>query len=80
VQASFAVYNENKKVYESAPVRANRLNDKREGTLPVWMQIPVASLPPGQYDGQLNLIDQFGRKFAFPRTSLAVVAGSTTAP
>jgi VWFA-related protein len=74
VQASFAVYNESKKVFESAPVRANRLNEKRESTLPVWIQIPIASLPPGKYDGQLNLIDQFGRKFAFPRVSLAVVA------
>lgn len=79
VQASFALYDENKKVFESAPVRANRLSEKREGTLPVWVQIPVANLPPGKYDGQLNLIDQFGRKFAFSRTSLAIVAG-TAAP
>ena len=79
VQASFALYSESKKVFESAPVRANHLNDKREGALPVWVQIPVASLPPGKYSGQLNLIDQFGRKFAFPRTSLAIVSG-TAAP
>lgn len=77
IQASFAVYGNNKKIFESAPVRASRLNEKREGTLPVWLQIPLATIPPGKYEGQLNLIDQFGKKFAFPRTSLAVLADDT---
>ncbi len=80
IQASFAVYSSSKKIFESSPVRANRLNEKRDGTLPVWLQIPVARIPPGKYDGQLNVIDQFGRKFAFPRTSLAVIADETKKP
>ena len=74
IQASFAVYGNNSKVFESSSVRANRLSEKRDGTLPVWLQVPVAGIPPGKYEGQLNLIDQFGKKFAFPRTSLAVIA------
>ncbi len=77
IQASFALYRNNSKIFESAPVRANRLNDKREGTVPVWLQVPVAKIPPGKYEGQLNLIDQFGKKFAFPRTSLAVITDDT---
>jgi hypothetical protein len=73
VQASVALYRDNKKVFESPAARANRMNTQREGTLPVWLQVPVSSIQPGQYDCQVNLIDQFGRKFAFPRTSLAVL-------
>ena len=73
VEASLALYQHDKKVFETEPVRANRLNDKREGTLPVWLQVPAAKLQLGQYDCQINLIDEFGRKFAFPRTVLAVL-------
>jgi len=54
-------------------VRANRLSDHRDSTVPVWLQVPLAKLDPGRYDCQLNLIDEFGRRFAFPRTSLAVL-------
>jgi hypothetical protein len=56
------------------------LNDSREGTLPVWLQIPLASIAPGKYDCQVNLIDDFGRKFAFPRTSMAILAGPKEPP
>jgi hypothetical protein len=76
VEASLALYQNNKKVFESAPVRANRLSESRDATLPVWLQLPVSKLSPGKYDCQVNLIDEFGRKFAFPRTPLAVLAGS----
>ena len=81
VQANVTLYQENKKVFETPAVRANRLNEKRPGTLPVWLQVPVAQLKPGKYDCQVNVIDQFGRKFAFPRTTLAVVpAANAVAP
>jgi len=76
VEASIALYQNNKKVFETDPVRANRLNDKRTGTLPVWLQIPASKLQLGQYECQVNLIDEFGRKFAFPRTTLAVLPAS----
>jgi hypothetical protein len=33
----------------------------------------MAKIPPGTYDAQVNLIDEFGKKFAFPRSSLAVL-------
>lgn len=74
VQASFALYSEGKKIFETAPARANRLSEKRENTVPVWMEVALAKVPPGKYTAQLNLIDQFGRKFAFPRTSVAILA------
>ncbi|MBV9084493.1 MAG: VWA domain-containing protein, partial [Acidobacteriaceae bacterium] len=73
VEASLALYQNNKKVFESQPIRANRLYEKRESTLPVWLQLPVADIGPGKYDCQVNVIDEFGRKFAFPRTAMAVL-------
>lgn len=73
IEASLALYKDDKKVFETSPVRANRLNEKRNATLPVWLQVPVSKIEPGEYQCQINLIDEFGRKFAFPRTSLAVL-------
>ncbi len=73
VEASIAFYRANKKVFETAAVRANHMSEKRQGTLPVWLQVPMAKIEPGKYECQVNLIDEFGRKFAFPRTSLAVL-------
>jgi VWFA-related protein len=80
VQASFALYSEGKKVYETAPARANRLTESRDGTLPVWMEVTLAKVPPGKYIAQLNLIDQFGKKFAFPRLPLAVLGEDASLP
>ncbi|MBV8070902.1 MAG: VWA domain-containing protein [Acidobacteriaceae bacterium] len=76
VDASLALYRENKKLFESQPVRATRLSQTRDDTLPVRLQIPVSKLAPGEYQCQVNLIDEFGRKFAFPRTRIAVLAPS----
>jgi VWFA-related protein len=78
VEASVALYQNSNKVLETEPVRASRLNEKRPGTLPIWLQVPAAKLQLGQYECQINLIDEFGRKFAFPRTALAVIPN--TAP
>ena len=79
VAASLALYQNRKKVFETAAVRANQLLPSRSDTVPVWLQAPVASIQPGKYEAQVNLIDEFGHKFAFPRTSLAVLAGQAAA-
>jgi VWFA-related protein len=76
VQASLALYRNNRKVFESPAVRANRMLESRDGTLPVWLQLPISSVEPGKYECQVNLIDEFGRKFAFPRSSMAVLAAT----
>lgn len=73
VEASVALYRADKKVFETPSVRASRLAAQRSGTLPVWLKLQVSDLKPGRYQCQVNLIDEFGHKFAFPRTNLAVV-------
>ncbi len=73
IQASLALYKDNKKVFESPAIRANKLNDGREGTLPVWLQVPLKDVAPGKYECQVNLIDDFGRKFSFSRSPIAIL-------
>jgi VWFA-related protein len=77
ISASLALYKDDKKIFESPSVRANKLSESRSGTLPVWLQMSMAKIPPGTYDAQVNLIDEFGKKFAFPRSSLAVLNSET---
>lgn len=73
VQATVALYRDSKRVYQSVAVRANQIAANRTATLPVWLQLPLKEVQPGQYECQVNVIDEFGRKFAFPRTPVAVL-------
>jgi hypothetical protein len=73
IQASLALYQNNKKVFESPAVRANKLTESRDATLPVWLQVPLTNIRPGKYACQVNLIDDFGRKFSFERAAIAVL-------
>jgi hypothetical protein len=40
--------------------------------------VPLKDIPLGKYDCQVNLIDDFGRKFSFSRAAIAVLADITT--
>jgi hypothetical protein len=42
--------------------------------VPLRLQTLLKSLPAGQYICQVNVIDQLGHKFAFPRSSIALLA------
>jgi VWFA-related protein len=76
--AELTLYRDGKKVFATPEQHVSRLDPKRPDTLPVWLQFPVASLAPGEYLCQVNLIDEFGRKFAFPRLPLAIAAAQAT--
>lgn|ERR1043166_2627473 len=70
-----------RKIYTSPPVRLSKLRTSRPGVAPFAFQIPLAKLPPGQYTGQVNVIDETGRKFAFPRSEIILLgANNTSAP
>jgi hypothetical protein len=56
----------------SRPLEASNLAATRPNTVPVELQIPLKSIPPGRYMCQLNVTDEVGRKFAFPRTTMMV--------
>ncbi len=73
VTADLALYLGGQKVLETAPVRVNRQDAKREGAIPLNLSAQTSGLKPGEYVCQVNVIDELGRKFAFPRTSLVIL-------
>ncbi|HUI53730.1 MAG TPA: VWA domain-containing protein [Bryobacteraceae bacterium] len=60
------------KAFEAGPVKATEVAATRPNAVPVQIQVPLKSLAPGRYTCQLNVIDEVGRKFAFPRANLVV--------
>ena len=60
------------KAFESAPVTATGQVSTRPNATPVQLQVPLKTIPPGSYVCQLNVVDEAGRKFAFPRASLVI--------
>jgi VWFA-related protein len=74
VQARLTLYRDNKKVFETQTVRAGRPSATRTSTLPIWINVPLKNMAAGKYDCQVTVIDQFGHKFAFERTPLAIVS------
>ena len=80
VTAEVDLLSGSRKVYSSAAVRLNKLATTRPGVAPFAFQIPLAKLPAGQYVAQVNVIDETGRKFAFPRNEIVLLATESAAP
>jgi VWFA-related protein len=74
VAASLALYRGGEKVSETPAVHLNREEAQRDAVLPVRFEVPLKGLPAGRYVCQVNLIDEAGRKFAFPRGEFAITA------
>jgi VWFA-related protein len=72
VAATLALYRGKTKVYESQPLRTMEMAAKAH-SIPFQMQVALDKMPPGNYTGQVNVIDQMGKKFAFARTPLVVL-------
>jgi VWFA-related protein len=73
VAATVSFYRGRTKAFESQPVRLDSFLPKRGQTLPVKIQAPLAQLAAGRYTCQVNLIDENGKRFAFPRTDIVVL-------
>jgi VWFA-related protein len=71
--AGFELQQGAQKAFVSPPIRVNQLVAARPGVAAFSFQIPLARLTPGQYISQVNVIDELGHKFAFPRNSLALL-------
>jgi VWFA-related protein len=73
VAVSMSLFNQaGVKAFEAGPLEASELASTRPNAIPVQLQIPLKDLAPGRYMCQLNVIDEIGRKFAFPRTAMIV--------
>jgi hypothetical protein len=47
--------------------RARAIDDRQRKAAVFQLELPPASLPPGLYTCQINIIDSVAEKFAFPR-------------
>jgi VWFA-related protein len=73
VAVSMSLFNQKgMKAFEASPVEATELAATRPDAVPVQLQVPLKGLAPGKYTCQIDVVDEVGRKFAFPR-SLVVV-------
>ncbi|HWW23306.1 MAG TPA: VWA domain-containing protein [Edaphobacter sp.] len=70
------------KVYETPLVEANAINTPERGAVAFQFDVPLTQLKPGTYVVQVNVIDDAGGSFSFPRLALRVQpsAGQVQAP
>ena len=60
------------KAFDAGPLQVTDIAATRPNTVAVQLQVPLKGLAPGRYICQINVIDEIGRKFAFPRTAMVV--------
>jgi VWFA-related protein len=61
------------KVYETPVVTATNLNDPQRGAVAFQFDVPLNTLKPGTYVCQINVIDDAGGSFSFPRLAVRVL-------
>jgi VWFA-related protein len=73
VAVSMSLFNQKgQKAFEAGPLKATQVVSTRPNAVPVQLLVPLKSLAPGHYTCQINVIDEVGRKFAFPRAAMVV--------
>lgn len=60
------------KVYETPLVEANVINIPERGAVGFQFDVPLTQLKPGTYVCQVNVIDDAGGSFSFPRMAMMV--------
>lgn len=70
------------KVYETPMVEATSINIPERDAVGFQFDVPLAGLKPGTYVCQVNVIDDAGGNFGFPRMALRITpsAAATTPP
>ncbi len=68
------------KVYETPVVQAKAVNVEGRDAVAVELDVPLAGLKPGSYVCQLNVVDDAGGSFAFPRFAVLVREPAVTLP
>lgn len=73
VKVSLDLFNQKgAKAFEIGPLDEKDLAQTRPETVAVKIQVPLKDLTPGRYTCQFNVIDEVGRKFAFPRAPIVI--------
>jgi VWFA-related protein len=60
------------KVFETPVVQATSVNEAGRDAVAFSLDVPLDTLKPGSYIGQLNVVDDAGGSFAFPRFAVLV--------
>ena len=68
------------KVFETPNVQAKQINVEGRDAVAFEMDVPLDKLKPGQYLCQLNVIDDVGGSFAFPRFAVLVRQPAVAVP
>jgi hypothetical protein len=72
VLTSIAFFRGKVRVFETPLVESTELAGADRNTAVFQFDVPAASLPPGLYTCQVNVIDDTAGTFAFPRIQLLV--------
>jgi VWFA-related protein len=67
------------KVYETPLVEADAINIPERGAVAFQFDVPLTQLKPGTYVCQVNVIDDAGGSFSFPRLALVVQGAAPAA-
>jgi VWFA-related protein len=68
------------KIYETPVVTATSLNEPQRGAVAFQFDVPLTSLKPGTYICQINVIDDAGGSFSFPRLAVRVLPPAAATP
>jgi VWFA-related protein len=79
VLTSIEFLNGNTKVYETPLVTADVVNVPGRDAVAFQFDVPLTQLKPGTYICQVNVIDDAGGSFSFPRMALRVQPAAVTA-
>jgi VWFA-related protein len=66
------------KVYETKPIVAHEMTAADRKAVTFQMEIPLQSLKPGFYTCQINVIDDVGGNYAFPRWPILIKAAASS--
>ena len=73
VKVTLSLFNKKSvKTFEVGPIEATQLAATRPEAVPVQIEIPLKDVTRGEYVCQINVVDEVGRKFAFPRAPIIV--------
>lgn len=62
-----------RKAFSSMPANQTKMTPNRPGVASFNFQVPLAKINAGQYTAQINVIDEAGKRFAFPRSTIIVL-------
>jgi VWFA-related protein len=68
------------KAFETPLIQATQLNVPERGAVAFQFDVPLDSLKPGTYICQINVIDDAGGTFTFPRTAVLIRPAPSVTP